>query len=66
MRSYNQQRCFQCRKSVDTTRPAEEPYVHSVTHGVYFHLGCWEKYEGQLITSSKSYVKVPEVRRAKR
>jgi hypothetical protein len=45
---YTQKECWYCGKPVDTTIPDKVPYFHSVTHGTYMHLSCFEKYEQEL------------------
>lgn len=48
-RSYTSFRCWKCGKMVDTTIPDKEPYFHSITHGIYMHLKCFEQYERELL-----------------
>jgi hypothetical protein len=37
--------CWFCGKHVDTFHPDKHPYFRSVTHDIYMHLECAEKYE---------------------
>lgn len=38
-------KCFYCDKDIDLVNGH---YAHSVTHGIYMHIPCWEKYESLL------------------
>ena len=40
-------KCYYCGKPVDTIN---EYYFHSVTHDIYFHLPCSDKYETEVRT----------------
>ena len=35
-------KCLYCDKQIDLVK---DHYAHSVTHGVYFHLPCFNEYE---------------------